>query len=55
MHISADQLLRNHQVAIVRLCSAGPWLIALGGKMLTHRFDNDVFDVGCGNAGDRSD
>src|SRR5712672_2337032 len=23
--------------------------------MLVHRFDNDVFDVGCWNAGDRSD
>src|SRR6266436_7044756 len=23
--------------------------------MLIHRSDNDVFDVGCGNAGDRSD
>src|SRR5260221_13654480 len=22
--------------------------------MLIHRFDNDAFDVGCGNAGDRS-
>ena len=27
----------------------------LADEMLIHRFDNDVFDVGCGNAGDRSD
>src|SRR5438477_5390431 len=27
----------------------------LADEMLIHRFDNDVFDVGCGNAGDRTD
>jgi hypothetical protein len=26
-----------------------------GRKMLIHQIDDDVFDVGCGNAGDRSD
>ena len=47
MHINADHLLRNH-AAIVRVCSAGTWLAVLADKMLIHRFDNDVFDVGCG-------
>src|SRR5258708_4155087 len=45
VHINADHLLRDHQ----------SWLVVLGHKMLIHRFYNDVFDVGCGNAGDRSD
>src|SRR5260370_32060754 len=40
---------------MVRGCAAGTWLVVLGAKMLIHRSDNDVFDVGCGNAGDRSD
>jgi hypothetical protein len=55
MHINADHLLRNHYAATVRVCAARSWLVALGHKMLIHRFDYDVFDVGCGNAGDRSD
>src|SRR5467141_334802 len=54
VHINADHLLRNH-AAIVRVCSAGTWLAGLADKMLIHRCDNDVFDVGCGNAGGRSD
>src|SRR5258707_12355390 len=53
MHINADHLLRN-QAAIVRECAAGSGLGALGRKIFVHRFDNDVFDVRCGNAGDRS-
>jgi hypothetical protein len=55
VHINADHLLRNHQVAIVRVCTAGSGLVVLGHEMLIHRFDNDVFDVGGGNAGYRSD
>jgi hypothetical protein len=54
VNINADHLLCNH-AAIVRLCAAGSWLALPGAKMLIHRFDNNVFDVGCGNAGDRSD
>src|SRR6266436_5915679 len=54
VQINADHLLRNH-AAIVRVCTAGSWLAGLGNKMLIHRSDNDAFDVGCGNAGDRSD
>ncbi len=54
VHINADQLLRNHHAVIVCLCAAGTWLVVLGAKMLIHRSDNDVFDVGCGKAGDRS-
>ena len=55
VHLNADHVLRNHYAAIVRVCAAGTWLVALGDKMLIHRFDNNVFDAGCGNAGDRSD
>ncbi len=55
VHINAEHLLRNHHAAIVGICSVGTWLAVLGDKMLIYRFDNDVFDVGCGNAGDRSD
>src|SRR6202158_4357907 len=54
MHINADHLLRN-RAAIVLACAVRTWLVVLGYKMLIHRFDNDVFDVGCGNAGDRFD
>ena len=50
MHINADYLLAN-----VRVCAAGTWVAVLGDKMLIYRSDNDVFDVGCRNAGDRSD
>jgi len=55
VHINADHLLRNHHAAIVRVCATGRWLVVLGHKMLIHRSDNVTFDVGCGNAGDRSD
>src|SRR5437762_5200571 len=51
VHINADHLFRDH-AAVVRVCS---WLAVLRYKMLIDRSDNDVFDVGCGNAGDRSD
>src|ERR1700688_4587922 len=54
MHINAGYLLGNRHAAIVSVYAAGTWLVGLGDKMLIHRFDNDVFDVGCGNAGDRS-
>ena len=50
VYINADHLLRNHHAAIVRVCAAGTWLVVLGDKMLIHRFDNDVFDVGCSAA-----
>src|SRR6266446_1647064 len=40
---------------MVRACAAGTWLAVLGDKVLIHRFDDDVFAVGCGTAGDRSD
>src|SRR5260370_42367438 len=53
--INTVHLLRDRHAAIARVCAAGTWLVVLGGKMLIHRSDNDVFDVGCGNAGDRSD
>jgi hypothetical protein len=52
VHINAEHLLGNH-AAIVRVRSAGSWLAVLGDKVLIHRFDNDVFNVGCWNAGDR--
>ena len=55
VYINADYLLGNRHAAIVRGCAARSWPAVLGHKMLIHRFDNDVFDVGCGNAGDRSD
>src|SRR6266404_3027267 len=40
---------------MVRVSAAGTWLAGMGDELLIHRFDDDVFDVGCGNAGDRSD
>jgi hypothetical protein len=52
VHINADHSLRNHP-AMVRVCAAGAGLVVLGDKVLIDRSDNDVFDVGCGNAGDR--
>src|SRR5260221_9291581 len=55
VHINPDYLLRDHHAAMVCVRAAGTWLAVLGAKMLIHRFDDDVFDVGCGNAGDRSD
>src|SRR5260370_1565517 len=55
LHINADHLLRNHPAGSVRMCDAGTSQALLGDKMLIHRFDNDVFDVSCGNTGDRSD
>jgi hypothetical protein len=55
VHINADHLLRNHRAGIIRVCGAGPRLLMLGDKIPIHRFDNDRLDVGCGNAGDRSD
>jgi hypothetical protein len=54
VHINADHLLRDH-AAVVRVCAAGAGLVVLGDKVLIDRSDNDVFDVGCGNAGDWSD
>src|SRR6266702_3108899 len=54
MRICWDFLDGGFCQAIVRVYAAGIWLAVLGDKVLIHRFDNDVFDVGCGNAGDRS-
>jgi hypothetical protein len=54
VYINAGHVLRNH-AAIVRVCADGTWLVVPGDKMLIQRFDNDVFYVGCANAGDRSD
>src|SRR5258708_22134518 len=55
VHINADHLLRNRQAAVVRMYAAGTWLVTLGGMMHIQRFGNGIFDVGCGNAGNRSD
>ena len=54
MHFNVDHLLGNHHAAIVRVCGARSWLAVLGDKMLVHGSDNDVFNVRCWNAGDRS-
>src|ERR1700687_3045263 len=40
--------------SFVSACAVRTWLVVLGYKMLIHRFDNNVFDVRGGNAGDRS-
>jgi hypothetical protein len=54
VHVDATHLLCN-QAAILPACVAGIWFAVLRSKMFLHRFDHNVFNVGCGNAGDRSD
>jgi hypothetical protein len=52
--VDTDDLLRN-EAAILTVCIASTWFAALTTKMLLHRSDDNVFDFGRGNAGDRAD
>src|SRR5438874_8036137 len=53
LHINADDFLCN-QAAILSVCVAGRWFAALGSKMFLHGSDDNRFDVGRGNARDRT-
>jgi len=54
MHLNAHDLLQDNS-AVPSVRDARGWFLLPGDQMLVERFDNDAFDLSCGNAGDRSD